>query len=246
MPAGFTKPPLEGRALEHALAGDPGFRIRMKNPQTGIFEWIGGVEAKAIRTQMAVRVALLKSEMKTQGLHIQSADCPVHLGQETRSVDVCLWSKQHCCNALVEAKWTRGTFHAATRRALRSVPMLKKACAEGIWQRSRKKVNAAAIGVLVVSASSWYCRLVCARTSVPMEFPCAERKVKKRRSGRSQSGSQKRKTNLHLKGLEISWRKRSGKTMTRRHEKHYRDSKPGKEVRARTNKKSYLKRVCQA
>ena len=79
-----------------------------------------------------------------------------------------------------------------------------------------------------------------------MEFPRAERKAKKRRSGRSQSGSQKRKTNLHLKGLVISWRKRSGKAMTRRQEKNNRQSKPGKEIRARTNRESYLKRTSEA
>ena len=147
---------------------------RAISPQTGLFEWIGGVEAKLIKTQMAARVKLLESEIKTQGLHIQSADCPVRLGQETRSVDVCLWSKHLCCNALIEAKWTRGALHAATLRALQSER------AEGIWQRPRKKVNAAAIGVLVVNASSWYCRLVCV-SERPFQWNSLARSVRRRR-----------------------------------------------------------------
>ena len=49
MASHYSTPRLEGRALEHALARDAGFRIRMKSSVTGAFECVGGDSAKAIR-----------------------------------------------------------------------------------------------------------------------------------------------------------------------------------------------------
>ena len=121
------------------MAGDPGLRIRMKDDRTGAFDWVGGGEAKEIRRYMGVRGSRLKKDMQAQGLHIQDADCPVRVGQEKRSVDVRLWSSFLCANALVEAKWTRRALKDAVAWGQKSVAMLKQACAEGIWLRSRKK-----------------------------------------------------------------------------------------------------------
>lgn len=230
--------------MEHALAGGPGLRIRMKNGRTGVFEWVGGGEAKEIRRHMAVRVSQLKEEMRVQGLHIQDADCPVRVGQEDRSVDVRLWSSFHGANALVEAKWTRRALEVATAWGGKSVPMLKKACAEGMWLRSRTKVKASAVGVLVVKPKTWSCTLQCVNGSRSTHFPAAAREVtRKKKSGKSQSGAQKRKGNKLLKAADKAWRKgKRGKPMTRKHAEEYRGTEKGKKTRATSNQKYYKKK----
>ena len=64
----------------------------------------------------------------------------------------------------------------------------------------------------------------------------------RRRSGHSQAGNLKRKTNAHLRSLEKDWRKKAGKKMTRKHEKTYRGTQAGKASRRKKKQKSYEKR----
>ena len=94
---------MEGRALEHELAGQGGFVIRMKDAG-GKFIAVSGPVARQIRSEMRERVGRLLLELAGQGLHTRGADCAVLIGEETRSVDLRLWSSHHKANALVEVK----------------------------------------------------------------------------------------------------------------------------------------------
>ena len=243
MVVSYSTPRLEGRALEHALAGDGGFSIRMKDAR-GEFHPVGGHVAKKIRQEMTMRVALLLPEMKEQGLHLVlgDADLPVQLEEGTRSVDLRLWSKHHQSYALVEVKWTRRSLDVAQAWGWKSVPWLLEACCGGVWQRGRKPVRAGCVGVLVVRPSDWRCILMPSkgqqRKSV---YPMAAEPAR-RRSGHSQAGNLKRKTNAHLRSLEKDWRKKAGKKMTRKHEKTYRNNQAGKASRRKKNQKSFEKR----
>ena len=228
----YSTPRLEGRALEHALAGDGGFTIRMKDAR-GEFHPVGGPLAKNIRKEMAIRVAQLLPELKEQGLHavLGDADLPVKLKEETRSVDFRLRDKHHQAYALVKVKWTRRSLDVAQSWGWESVPWLLDACRGGVWLNGRKPVRAGCVGVLVVRQGQQ-------RKSV---YPMAAEPVR-RRSGRSQAGNQKRKHNLHLRSLEKGWRKNAGKKMTRKHEKTYRGTDEGKASRKKKNRRQYEKR----
>ena len=241
----FSKARLEGRALEHALAGDGGKRIRMKDPKSGSFEWIGGAEAAEIRRYMDTRLGGLREEMQKEGLHIQRADCPVTIGREARSVDLCLWSSPHGGNALVEVKWTRRQMGVAMAWGSASLPMLKRACKEGVWMRGGKGVKASVVGVLVVRPQDWCCKLSPASGSTSVQFPSDEgqRTPRRRSRGKSQSGAQKRKCNNDMKANEKEWRRTAGKAMTRRHEAEYRArSKKAKRRRAKADR--YRRQRC--
>ena len=244
----YSTPQLEGRALEHALAGNAGFKIRMKNPTTLVFEAIGGDLAKNIRIMMRDRVAALRTSMKEQGLFIQDADCPVDLGDEERSVDVRLWSSSHYSDALVEVKWTRRNLEKALRLGKKSITMLKKACRQGVWSRSRSKVKASMVGVMVVMPGQWCCILCSAGGSEWTRYPVArEQAVSQRRGGKSQSGAQKRKSNEHLRSLEHAWRKtKIGKAGKTKNQQTYRRSDQGRATRKEANRRHYLKRKATA
>ena len=244
MPSSFSTARLEGRALEDTLAGDRSHRIRMKDDRTRVFRWVGGVEAAEIRKYMAARFSQVKEEMAQHGLTIQDGDCPVRIKGARRSVDARLWSSFHGANALVEAKWTRGLARDAMAEGEKSLPMLRDACSEGVWLRSRAKVKASVVGVLVVKPSSWRCVLSYTDGSSSAEYPTVSPPPpKKRRGGKSQSGAQKRKTNLKLKAADQLWRKLGrGRIMTRRHEKAYVQTPKGKKARARINKQHYESR----
>ena len=223
--------------MEHALAGDGGKRIRMKDPETGSFEWVGGAAACDIRQFMGTRVGHLREEMRQQGLHIQRADCPVQIGDESRSVDVCLWSSPHGGNALVEVKWTRGGMDSTLAWGSTFLPMLGRACKKGIWIRGGKQVKASVVGVLVVRPNDWCCTLSDVSGARSMQFPSVETQATKRRSGRSRSGAQKRKTNRDLKAKDKEWRKTAGKAMTRRHACEYKGrSSKAKQRRAKAER----------
>ena len=241
---------LEGRALEHALAGEGGFRIRMKNAE-GVFDWVGGTAAKDIRMMMTRRVEELKADLKGEGLHVQDADCPVRLGGmggEERSVDLRLWSSKHNCGVLVEVKWTRRGLNAALKHGRKSLPMLKEACRSGMWSRSRNKVNASMVGVLVVTPTLWHGTLSDVEGSASFQYPSPTAHVpRKRQSGTSLSGSLKRKTNPHSKSLDKKWRKSTkGNKMKKKHLETYRTSTKGKKMLRESNKKAYLKRTPEA
>ena len=96
---------------------------------------------------------------------------------------------------LVEVKWTRTNLEKALRMGKKSITMLKKACRQGVWSRSRSKVKASMVGVMVVMPGQWCCILSSAGGSEWTRYPVArEQSVRKRRGGKSQSGAQKRKT----------------------------------------------------
>ena len=214
----YSTPRLEGRALERELAGNRGFCIRMKDA-AGKFHVVSGAHAKAIRQYMRVRVAQLAPELKAQALHMRAggADCAVTIGDETRSVDVRLWSGHRNAEALVEVKWTHRELYTAHAWGLQSVPWLQQACREGSWQRGRKSVKAGAVGVLVVRPGDWRCTLIpTVGAHVIQEFPRGEDATPKRRSrGKSLGGNVKRQNNAQLSAKEKLWRKTKGKEMTR-------------------------------
>jgi hypothetical protein len=243
MTASYSTPRLEGRALEHALAGDGGFTVRMKDAR-GEFHPVGGPVAKRIRQEMAMRVAQLLLELKEQGLRfvLGDADLPVQLEEGTRSVDLRLWDTHHQAHALIEVKWTRRSLDVAQAWGWKSVPWLLEACCGGVWQRGRKPVRAGCVGVLVVRPNDWRCTVIPSkgqqRKSV---YPMAAEPVR-RRSGQSQAGNLKRKNNSHLRSLDKGWRKNAGKKMTRQHEKTYGGTDAGKASRRKTNKNHYEKR----
>ena len=61
------------------------------------------------------------------------------------------------------------------------------------WLRSRTKVKASVVGVLVVNPKTWSCTLQCVNGSRSTHFPAAAREVtRKNKSGKSQSGAQKK------------------------------------------------------
>ena len=243
MSASYSTPRLEGRALEHELAGDGGFVIRMKGAD-GKFFPISGAGPKQIRMDMRTRVAKLQKELEEQGLYTRGADSPVKLGDETRSVDLRLWSTPHTATALVEVKWTRRSLDVAHGWGWESVPWLKRACQEGVWLKGRKEVQAEVVGVLVVRPNDWRCTLT--RSVGPtrtLVYPrVGEPPKRKRRSGTSTNGNLKRKRNPHLKSLDKHWRKTAGKGMTREHERNYRTTAKAKSSRKKSNKTTYQKR----
>ena len=244
MASHYSMPRLEGRAREHALAKDSGFRIRMKSSVTGTLEWVGGDRAKAIRLYMCQREATLREELKAQGLFIQDADCPVQISggynTEAISVDTRIWSRHHHGEALVEVKWTRARLERALTFGKLSLPKLRAACKNGRWIRSGHAVKAALVGVLVVMPGSWALELANAAGPGATRFPVAAREaVKKRRGGKSLSGAEKRKRNAHLKSLDQIWRKTAGKQMGARHRAIYRKTTKGKAVRSSSNKAYY-------
>jgi len=241
----YSTPRKEGRGLEHELAGDSGFALRMKKAN-GKFDVVRGALAKEIRKYMRGRVAKLIVELQAQGLHMRvgAADCPLKLGEETRSVDARLWSGHHNEDALVEVKWTRRSLDTAHAWGWKSVPWLKQACRKGIWQRGRKAVKAGAVGVLVVRPGDLRCTLISAVGAQRIqEFPRAAVVAQTKCSrGKSIAGNEQRKGNEHLKGMDKLWRKTDGKKMTRSHEKAWRQTEEGKAYRRRKNAKNYKKR----
>ena len=50
----FSKPRLEGRAMEHVLAGNATRRIHMKDDTSGHWVWVGGHDAAEICKYMCV------------------------------------------------------------------------------------------------------------------------------------------------------------------------------------------------
>ena len=218
----FSKPRLEGRALEHALAGDGGVAIRMKDRE---FQPVCTPEAKQIRRYMDNRVAELRTAMEPQGLYLGPADCPVKLAAGDHiSVDVLVWSSAHQGNILTEVKWTRRSQAAALKWGKQSLPKLRAARSGGTWLRSRKEVKAVGTGVLVVRPADWYLELTALGKSV-IKYPKAMLTTKKRASGRSLPGNQKRRTNAHLEALDKEWRRTRGREMGNRHQRKYRQTK---------------------
>ncbi len=160
--------------MEHALAGDGGWGIRMKDTQ-GRWVVVRGEEAKAIRREMSSRAAGLREELKQQGLHILGADLPVAVGDDRHSVDLRCWVSERGTEALVEAKWSRKSLEVALAAAEESAHWQRAACDSGKWvSRSTGKVGKAikaqAFGALAVGPTglkgtvtgqrgNWYIRI---------------------------------------------------------------------------------------
>ena len=109
----YAKARLEGRALEHALAQDKGYCIRMAG-DSGKFDNAGGPEARVIRRFMAERVDTLLSQLAAHGLHRSAGESPVVLPNgDKKSVDLRCWFAPKAENCLLELKWTRQNLQTA-------------------------------------------------------------------------------------------------------------------------------------
>lgn len=96
----FSKARLEGRALEHAIAGDSGCYVRMLDGRKrGVL--IHSEEATAARKYMAERYSALQADLLKRGCSCRGGDRVVkltqsdakRLGQEQVNVDLLLFSE---------------------------------------------------------------------------------------------------------------------------------------------------------
>ena len=72
----FSKERLEGRALEHALAGHGGSSVRMRDDRTGEWVQVTTQEAQAAMRYMAGRSKTLVQQLSQRGFKFRSADMP--------------------------------------------------------------------------------------------------------------------------------------------------------------------------
>ena len=159
----FSKPRLEGRALEHAIAGQSGNYCRMLT-DAGEVVLVRSEEAKAARQYMRTRYREVESELAGRGFACQGGDKAAVLAVRDKdalslpkreiSVDLCGWSKQMSRYALVEVKWTRLSLQKSVEKARSSIPKLKAACLRGTWA-SRNPISAGCVGILVVTPTRW-------------------------------------------------------------------------------------------
>ena len=166
----FSKVRLEGRALEHALAGDKGPFVRMFDVATGKWVVVKTEVAKTARRYMAGRAKELLQQLCEKGFFCSSADVPVTLHAQDAgthgkqiSVDVHLWCQGKGEHALVEVKWGRRDFKKVQAKAKGCIPKLKAASLRGRWSRSDRRIAASLVGALSVSPSTWALELQAAR-----------------------------------------------------------------------------------
>jgi hypothetical protein len=157
----FSKPRLEGRALEQALAGSKRRGVRMFNSRTQEWALVTDSRALCAVALMKQRAASLKADMAKAGLYIQGADRAARVGDGNISVDVRAWMTEWSTEALLEVKWTRQSFSEARAEAKKKIPVLKEACTIGRWLQADgkpgKTIKAAAVGVLLVGPRAWDC-----------------------------------------------------------------------------------------
>ena len=238
----FSKPRLEGRALEHGLSQDGGHTIRMKDG-TGKFTAIGGAEAREIRKDMRERADKLVEDMASQGLFKKGADCHVKVPEGTtfvsKSVDLRVRVAEKETEAILEVKWTRRHLSNAAVAANTSVPWLKKACLHGRWASSGKPIQAGAVGTLVVSPGSWLCHMQAADGSWSRTFPRKRSVPQKSRSGSNgRCGYRKRKGDPEKEAVEKEWRNSpKGKALTKKLLQSYRATDKGTKVCRESNEK---------
>ena len=158
-----SRPRLEGRALEHALANDrwPGVRVCYQ----GQWKTVMSQEALEARAYMKTRAKKLVEELRDRGLHARGADLAVQLaeddaealGSATRStsVDLRIFDGTRSGFWLLEVKWTRRSMATSLTEARKSLPKLRAAATSGRWARGRKRVAAIAVGVLAGTPTSW-------------------------------------------------------------------------------------------
>ena len=144
----FSRERLEGRALEHAFAGDQRQGIRMLDEATARYKHVTGPDAQAARRLMRERVAVLRPELEARGLHVQAADVEARLAAEDAegsarsvSVDLRVWDANRQGHALVEMKWTRGPMAIAEWKAEKCLPKLQAAALRGTWAASRRRTH---------------------------------------------------------------------------------------------------------
>ena len=201
----FSRARLEGKALEHALAGFDGDGVRMRHDgPKGPWEEVRTPLAKAAMKYAKARAPDLRSELASAGLLVQGADRAVRVGSDTVSVDVRVWSKDHGMEALLEMKHTRQSLAVSLKSGLKKLPMLKQAAIGGKWLQNNgkpgKDVRAGAIGALAVGPSSWECVLQCARGTWETTYPRPDPPPPMpRRSGRHKAGV-KRASGEHKPG----------------------------------------------
>ena len=151
----FSQERLEGRALEHALAGDRRDSIRMFDELSGTWVFVKTQAAKAALKCMRGRCKELVRQLQERGLVWEGADKAVTVDGATMSVDLYLHCTSRDGKALVEVKWGRGPFKACVKRARGCIPKLKAAATKGKWLASRKSVTASLVGALAVSPETW-------------------------------------------------------------------------------------------
>ena len=102
----FSKERLEGRALEHALAGDLAKRrsIRMYDDVAEKWVNVDDYVAKGAMAYMRGRCRELEEELRERGLKCCGGDKAAHVDGKTLSVDLYLHCGRRNRKALVEVK----------------------------------------------------------------------------------------------------------------------------------------------
>eukprot|EP00973_Karenia_brevis_P078427 10888825-Karenia_brevis.AAC.1 len=195
----FSNSRLEGRALEHVLAGDKGLYVRMHVEKEDRWVNLRTAEAKSAKKYMEERGGALLAELSERGLSCLHGDRPVRLAdadvralslqKNTISVDMVLWCSCLQGNALVEVKWGRGALSKTLEGARASMAKLKAGGMRGKWQAGRKAVKASAVGALAVSPKRWVLELESLDGrwigSYSSEDPLPEPQPRKKQSGSS-------------------------------------------------------------
>jgi len=185
---------LEGRALEHCLAGQGGDAIRMKSG-SGKWERVRTAQTKEIMKVMKARVEQLWEDLEAYSLFRAGADMQCYSSScGVNSVDLLLKTSNLSqlggnMKIVTEAKWTRQSIPVAMKSACKSLAWMKVACASGRWTKSKKPIKSDYMGFLVVKPRKWELRLrhiaePSFRKSYPFSRP-PTRVLRKRQSGKS-------------------------------------------------------------
>ena len=154
---------MEGRALEHVLAGHNKLFIRMYDEENQKWVKVTTTVAKNALRYMRGRCKKLLEELEERGLSCKGGDKAVKVGGTNMSVDLYLYCKARGGYALVEVKWTRESFKACVRRAKACIPKLKAAANGGKWLSNRREVAASIVGALAVNHETWALELQAAK-----------------------------------------------------------------------------------
>jgi hypothetical protein len=182
----FSKPRLEGRALEHALSDSRSRGIRMRDGDA--WHVIVTRQALDIKREMKVRVVTLLAELEEQGFTKVRAEVLVRPGgqyEDLKSIDLILRSRGLNEDCLIEVKWTRRSMDVAVSSGMRSYPFLQQCIMTGRWISSRRAVAATIYGTLVVTPSAWKLEIRRHGTAWKREYPQADAVPRARRSGHS-------------------------------------------------------------